>query len=60
MLSDAANWAPRTAQGTETLHEHAISGFQGSAGFMPPKGGRLDLSDQEIQDAVDYMLSQIP
>ncbi|MEQ8206416.1 MAG: c-type cytochrome [Woeseia sp.] len=59
-LADAANWAPRTAQGTDTLHDHAVNGYQGSAGYMPPKGGRLDLSDQEIHDAVDYMLSQIP
>lgn len=60
MLTDGANWQPRQVQGLDTLHEHAITGFQGQAGYMPPKGGRLDLSDQEIYDAVDYMLSQIP
>jgi cytochrome c5 len=27
-------------------------------GYMPPKGGRLDLSDAEINAAVDYMLSE--
>jgi cytochrome c5 len=25
---------------------------------MPPKGGRLDLSDDEIYGAVDYMVSE--
>jgi cytochrome c5 len=57
-LGDAANWGPRIAQGIETLHMHAINGFQGSAGFMPPKGGRVDLSDEEIIAAVDYMVEQ--
>lgn len=60
MLSDAANWAPRIAQGMEVLRTHAIGGYTGSAGYMPPKGARLDLSDQEIHDAIDYMVSQIP
>jgi len=60
MLSDAANWAPRIEQGLDTLHSHAINGYQGSAGYMPPKGARMDLSDQEIYDAIDYMLSEIP
>lgn len=59
-LVDAANWAARIDQGTATLYEHAINGYQGSAGYMPPKGGRLDLSDEEIQAAVDYMVAEIP
>jgi cytochrome c5 len=55
---DAAAWAPRIAQGLETLHQHAIAGFQGTAGYMPPKGGRVDLSDAEISAAVDYLVEQ--
>lgn len=58
MLTDAANWEPRIAQGDETLYSNAINGYQGSAGYMPPKGGRLDLSDEEIIAAVDYMTSE--
>lgn len=58
-LGDAANWGPRIAQGADTLHMHAINGFQGAAGFMPPKGGRVDLSDEEIIAAVDYMVEQV-
>jgi cytochrome c len=42
----------------ETLHSHAINGFQGAAGVMPPKGGRVDLSDGEIIAAVEYMVEQ--
>ena len=55
---NAEAWAPRIEKGIETLQQHAIEGFTGSAGYMPPKGGRLDLSDQEVRDAVDYMVSQ--
>lgn len=52
---DKAAWGPRIAQGADTLHEHAVKGFQGKAGFMPAKGGRADLSDKSIMNAVDYM-----
>jgi cytochrome c5 len=55
---DAAAWGPRIAQGQEMLYEHALAGFQGEAGFMPPKGGRVDLSDGEITAAVDYLVEQ--
>ena len=57
-FADAAAWAPRVAKGVDTLREHAIKGFQGQAGFMPPKGGRVDLSDKSIVNAVDFMLSK--
>jgi cytochrome c5 len=57
-LGDAAAWSARIAQGKDTLYGHAINGFTGSAGFMPPKGARMDLSDQEIRGAVDYMTAQ--
>ena len=49
--------APRLAQGEDTLHKHALEGYQGKAGFMPPKGGRTDLSDQSVKNAVDYMVA---
>ncbi len=51
-------WAPRIAQGSDVLHQHAINGFQGSTGFMPPKGGGVAFSDQEVMNAVDYMVGQ--
>src|SRR6185295_8383556 len=57
-LGDAEAWAPRIAQGVATLHQHALSGFQGQKGFMPQKGGRVDLSDAEISGAVDYLVEQ--
>ncbi|MFQ3334416.1 MAG: cytochrome c5 [Woeseiaceae bacterium] len=58
-LTDTLNWEPRIKQGIDTLRAHAINGYTGLAGYMPPKGGRLDLSDMDINNAIDYMLSQI-
>jgi len=55
-FGDAAAWADRIAKGTDTLAQHAINGFQGSAGYMPPKGGRADLSDEAVKAAMQYMV----
>jgi len=54
-FGDKAAWAERLAQGADTLHKHALEGYQGKAGFMPAKGGRTDLTDQSVMNAVDYM-----
>lgn len=58
-FGDAGAWGPRVAKGADTLHKHALEGFQGQAGFMPPKGGRTDLSDKSIMNAVDYMVGAV-
>ena len=42
----------------DVLNDHALNGFAGNAGYMPPKGGRVDLSDQEVIDAVTYMVDE--
>lgn len=55
-VGDKAAWAPRIQQGSATLYEHAIKGFQGKSGMMPPKGGS-SASDDEIKAAVDYMVA---
>ena len=57
-LGDGDAWAPRIAQGADTLIDHALYGFSGDKGVMPRKGGRLDLSDEEIVGAVEYMVEQ--
>ena len=54
---DKAAWAPRIAQGKETLYKHAVAGFQGKGGVMPAKGGNASLSDAEVKAAVDYMIA---
>ena len=53
-FGDKAAWAPRIKQGSAVLYEHAIKGFQGKAGMMPPKGGS-SAPDDEVKAAVDYM-----
>jgi len=53
---DKGAWGPRVAQGKPTLYEHALKGFQGSSGVMPAKGGRTDLPDDLVRQAVDYMV----
>ena len=56
---DAAAWGPRIEKGIETLYDHAINGFTGDMGMMPPKGMNPDLSDDEVKAAVDYIVSQV-
>jgi len=55
-LGDKAAWSPRIAQGNATLYEHAIKGFQGKLGVMPPKGGAA-VSDADVRAAVNYMVN---
>ena len=53
MLGDAGAWGPRIAKGKDTLYTHAINGFNA----MPAKGG-ADIPDEEVQNAVDYMVAE--
>ncbi|MEW6760121.1 MAG: c-type cytochrome [Pseudomonadota bacterium] len=54
-VGDKAAWAARIGQGNATLYEHAIKGFQGKAGVMPPKGGST-APDADVKAAVDHMV----
>ena len=51
-IGDHAAWAPRIAQGKETLYKDAIAG----KGNMPPKGGTT-WPDATIRMTVDYMVT---
>ena len=53
-IGDKAQWAPRIAQGYETLVSHAVKGIR----TMPAKGGNPDLSEAEIAAAVAEMANQ--
>lgn len=48
---DSAGWAPRIAQGFDTLTSNAINGIRA----MPPRGGGSDLTDAEVARAVAYL-----
>ena len=55
---DKADWSPRIAQGMDILHKHAIEGFTGAKGMMPPRGGATTLSDDAVKAAVAFMVDQ--
>lgn len=52
------DWAPRIAQGKDTLYKHALEGFSGQKGAMPAKGGNPSLSDADVKAAVDFMVAK--
>ncbi len=54
-LGDPAGWGERLSKDKETLYLSVINGLN----LMPPKGGRPDLSDEQVQMAVDYMLESL-
>ena len=51
ILGDTAAWAPRIAQGMDTLVDHALNGFNA----MPPRGAST-FSDDEIKAIVAYLV----
>ena len=59
LLGDFDAWETRLAQGKPLLVQRAVEGYIGEMGIMPAKGGRLDLSDEEVENAVTYMLDQL-
>ena len=58
-VGDVTAWESRIAQGMALLYEHAIRGFISEGGLiaMPPKGGNMNLTDEEVKAAVDYMVA---
>ncbi|MGB6488877.1 MAG: c-type cytochrome [Steroidobacteraceae bacterium] len=56
---DKAAWASHIAKGLPTLYDHALHGFTGDTGTMPAKGGRTDVPDAMVEQAVNYMVSLV-
>jgi cytochrome c5 len=55
VIGDEADWGQRLEEkGMETLVSHAINGFN----QMPARGGNPDLSDEDIEKTVAYMLEE--
>ncbi len=50
-IGDSAEWIRRAQLGFDSLVRSAIAGHGG----MPPRGGKADLTDTELQLAVTYM-----
>lgn len=56
-IGDINAWSPRLEKGMDTLLNHAINGFEAPSGnIMPPRGGELSLTDDEIKQAVEYLI----
>ncbi len=55
IIGNQKMWGPRIAKGREALVANAINGV----GLMPAKGGQMHVTDEEIELAVTYFLSQI-
>jgi cytochrome c5 len=52
-IGDRAAWLPYTKLGLDPMVRTAIRGH----GAMPPRGGKANLTDAELRDAVIYMIS---
>lgn len=55
MISDTAAWNERVGKGMDALYATAING--NGTNTKPARGGHPDLSDAQVQAAVDYMLA---
>ena len=58
-LGDKAMWAPRIAEGLNTLIKHATDGYTGPDGnHMPARGGNPALTDAQVKAAVTWIVDQ--
>jgi len=51
----ASDWPYHEELGVDHYTYNAIAGI----GIMPPRGGRRDLTDEQVRQAVRYMLNQL-
>ena len=54
-------WDQRLAKGREPLYQSVLQGMTNPEGaiVMPPRGGDLQLSDEQLRAALDYHLAAI-
>jgi len=53
-LGDKEAWAPRIATGIDAMLAIAINGKNA----MPPKGACMSCTDEQLKEAIEYMVSQ--
>lgn len=53
VVGDKDAWAQVTAKGLDKVYHNAINGINS----MPPKGGNMDLSDNEMKEIINYMIN---
>lgn len=54
VVGDKAGWSARMGQGVEALTASATNG----KGAMPPKGGQMHLTDDDMKAIVEYMVKE--
>jgi len=54
-FGDKNSWSKRITKGEQELINNAMNGIN----VMPPRGGRSELSDEEVKIAVQYMMLSI-
>ncbi len=55
VLGNKEAWQPRIDQGLDVMLQTAING----KGAMPPRGTCTDCSDDQLREAIEYMISQV-
>jgi cytochrome c len=58
VLGESNHWSVRMDAGIDTLIDNAINGMASDQGVMPPKGGFVHLPDDDVKQAVEYMVDQ--
>jgi cytochrome c5 len=54
LTGDRKAWEPRIQQGTDTLLDHAINGYNG----MPPMGQCVECSEEQFLQLIGFMADQ--
>lgn len=57
-LTDKPRWDNIATKDIKVLHQQSIDGYQGEFGVMPAKGSCVDCTDQDLFDAINYMMDQ--
>ncbi len=57
-LTDKPRWDAIANKDIKVLHQQAIDGYQGDYGVMPAKGACADCTDQDLFDALSYMMKE--
>ena len=58
MLTDKARRTENRVNDFETLVQHVLDGFTGNYGTMPPKGACMECSEDDLHNAIIYMITE--
>ncbi|MGI9327943.1 MAG: c-type cytochrome [Pseudomonadales bacterium] len=58
IYGDSAAWSKRLEAGLDVVIANSINGVSSDTGVMPAKGGFSHLTDEQVQQAVEYMVGE--